>query len=115
MPRRSLAESWPSGFRIYRELTASRKPPKTMITCDRCKTENLDGSQYCDECGAPLRPNSPPSDRNDRGLAAGSDGQNGSHAPSPGQRPEFAAGRVSATFNIVSSAKSGAKPHARLV
>src|ERR1041385_5749966 len=29
----------------------------TMITCDRCKTENLDGSQYCDECGAPLRPN----------------------------------------------------------
>ena len=86
-----------------------------MITCDRCKTENLDGSQYCDECGAPLRPNSPPSDLNDRGLAAGSDGQNGSRAPSPGQRPEFAAGRVSAAFNIVSSAKSGAKPHARLV
>ncbi len=28
-----------------------------MITCERCKTENLDGSQYCDECGAPLRPN----------------------------------------------------------
>jgi hypothetical protein len=25
-----------------------------MTTCDRCKTENLDGSQYCDECGAPL-------------------------------------------------------------
>jgi pSer/pThr/pTyr-binding forkhead associated (FHA) protein len=32
-----------------------------MITCDRCKTENLDGSQYCDECGAPLRPNGRPS------------------------------------------------------
>jgi hypothetical protein len=32
----------------------------TMITCDRCKTENLDGSQYCDECGAPLRPNGRP-------------------------------------------------------
>jgi hypothetical protein len=26
-----------------------------MTTCERCKTENLDGSQYCDECGAPLQ------------------------------------------------------------
>ncbi|HVF26768.1 MAG TPA: FHA domain-containing protein [Pyrinomonadaceae bacterium] len=25
-----------------------------MITCERCNTENLDGSQYCDECGAAL-------------------------------------------------------------
>ncbi len=25
-----------------------------MTTCQRCNTENLDGSQYCDECGAPL-------------------------------------------------------------
>jgi hypothetical protein len=25
-----------------------------MTTCQRCKTENLDGSQYCDECGAPI-------------------------------------------------------------
>lgn len=25
-----------------------------MITCDRCQTENLEGSQYCDECGAAL-------------------------------------------------------------
>ena len=23
-----------------------------MITCERCGTENLDGSRYCDECGA---------------------------------------------------------------
>lgn len=28
-----------------------------MIACDRCNTENLDGSQYCDECGAPLGAN----------------------------------------------------------
>jgi len=27
-----------------------------MITCDRCHTENLDGAQYCDECGATLAP-----------------------------------------------------------
>lgn len=25
-----------------------------MTTCERCNTDNLDGSQYCDECGAPL-------------------------------------------------------------
>jgi pSer/pThr/pTyr-binding forkhead associated (FHA) protein len=25
-----------------------------MTICERCNTENLDGSQYCDECGAPL-------------------------------------------------------------
>ena len=26
-----------------------------MITCERCTTENIDGSQYCDECGAMLK------------------------------------------------------------
>lgn len=25
-----------------------------MITCERCRTENVDGAQYCDECGLPL-------------------------------------------------------------
>lgn len=25
-----------------------------MTACPRCNTENLDGSQFCDECGAPL-------------------------------------------------------------
>ena len=25
-----------------------------MITCERCATENLNGSRYCDECGAAL-------------------------------------------------------------
>ena len=25
-----------------------------MTICERCSTENLDGAQYCDECGAPL-------------------------------------------------------------
>jgi hypothetical protein len=31
-----------------------------MTICERCSTENLDGSQYCDECGAPLDANSHP-------------------------------------------------------
>ena len=86
-----------------------------MITCDRCKTENLDGSQYCDECGAPLRPNGRPSARLEGEHSAGSDGKNGSHSRAQSQRPEFAAGQISAAFNIVSSLHPNAKPHARLV
>lgn len=31
-----------------------------MITCDRCQTENIEGSQYCDECGAALAGSAPP-------------------------------------------------------
>ena len=27
-----------------------------MITCERCQTKNIEGSQYCDECGAALEP-----------------------------------------------------------
>jgi len=83
-----------------------------MITCDRCKTENLDGSQYCDECGAPLRPNGRPI--TGPKVHSNGDGQNGSHAPTTGQHPEFAGKRVSASLSL-SSLKSPAKPHARLV
>lgn len=25
-----------------------------MMTCERCRTENVEGAQYCDECGSPL-------------------------------------------------------------
>jgi FHA domain-containing protein len=103
-----------------------------MITCDRCKTENLDGSQYCDECGAPLRPNGRPAPRGtsfgqDAGRQAHQDrheggrhdgghdgGQNGTHAPSRGAHPEFAGNRVSAGLSYP-PARPGARPHARLV
>ena len=81
-----------------------------MITCDRCKTENLDGSQYCDECGAPLRPNGRPSTFQKRPAH----GSNGNHAPAPNPRPEFAGGRVSAGLTFPAAA-STPKPHARLV
>ena len=81
-----------------------------MITCERCKTENLEGSQYCDECGAPLQPNfhsySPPTG----GFQT--DGQNGSHAPS--LKPEFASGSTGAV-NLASSMGAVARPHAWLV
>jgi hypothetical protein len=92
-----------------------------MITCDRCKTENLDGSQYCDECGAPLRPNGrpalyepprphqPPPGNHQR------HGENGSHAPSQGTHPEFAGGRKVSAGLSLSAIPSPKKPHARLV
>ena len=92
-----------------------------MITCERCKTENLDGSQYCDECGAALRPNA-----NSRANAPGNapqnvsqfkpegDGQNGSRAPVPAPQPE-AAGKAAAAVNLSSSPASGDRPHAKLI
>jgi hypothetical protein len=81
-----------------------------MITCDRCKTENLDGSQYCDECGAPLRPNG----RSNPVQKRPAPGGNGHHAPAPGPHPEFAGGRVSAGLSF-SALRTANKPHARLV
>lgn len=83
-----------------------------MITCDRCKTENLDGSQYCDECGAPLRPNG----RSGHGPKAHNNGvgRNGSRASVSGPLPAFAEGRVSANLSL-NSLKTPGKPHARLV
>lgn len=58
-----------------------------MISCERCKTENLDSSQYCDECGAPLRPNFRPAKPGGNGATEG-EGNNGVHALS--KQPEFA-------------------------
>ena len=88
-----------------------------MITCERCKTENLDGSQYCDECGAALRPNS-----NSRGSGSGTvaqfkperDGQNGSRTPAPAAQPE-AAGKAAAAVNLSSSQGGSNKAHAKLI
>jgi len=84
-----------------------------MITCERCKTENLEGSQYCDECGAPLRPNprSTPS-----GFGGALEG-NGRKPPSavPAQ-PEFAAtSPPSPVVRISAPLNPSTKPHASLV
>lgn len=83
-----------------------------MITCERCKTENLEGSQYCDECGAPLRPNFRPQSPNAGGLKADHPGQNGSHAQS--KQPEFASGS-GPLINLASSLNSSSAPRAWLV
>jgi len=42
---------------LSRGLRLSRTGPAlvfAMITCERCGTRNLEGSRYCDECGAAL-------------------------------------------------------------
>jgi hypothetical protein len=86
-----------------------------MITCDRCKTENLDGSQYCDECGAPLRPNGRPVTNLYTPPRAEGNGQNGGKSATQGAQPEFAGGRVSSNGLNISPVKHPGKPHARLV
>jgi len=87
-----------------------------MITCERCKTENLEGSQYCDECGAPLRPNSRAGDSrfNVQQGPQSQNGQNGSHAPSKVPQ-EVAASQGAAALNLSSSLGSRNGPHAMLV
>ena len=85
-----------------------------MITCERCKTENLEGSQYCDECGAPLRPNNRPSGPLSSQLRPETEGGNGSHAPARAGKPEVAA-NPSGALNVSSSLRSKMKPHATLV
>src|SRR2546422_7033660 len=59
-PPRSTLFPYTTLFRSLRCLTVqaylSDKPAfrKLMIICERCGTENLNGSRYCDECGAAL-------------------------------------------------------------
>ncbi|HKS28905.1 MAG TPA: FHA domain-containing protein [Pyrinomonadaceae bacterium] len=59
-----------------------------MTTCERCKTENLDGSQYCDECGAPLAAGAA------RGKASSATGDTGGETN--GKKPEQAEAALAA-------------------
>ncbi len=90
-----------------------------MITCERCKASNLDGGQYCDECGAPLRPNARANSGPDNtGKAAAkeeADGQNGHRVPSAVPQAEMAAGKASAAVNLSASLGSSDNAHAKLV
>lgn len=42
-----------------------------MTTCERCNTQNLDGAQHCDECGAPLKAAGAPGKESDTGETGG--------------------------------------------
>jgi len=85
-----------------------------MITCERCKAANLDGGQYCDECGAPLRPNPRSGASGVNLIKADPDGQNGSHSPKDIPQPEVAR-RAGPAVNRSVAAAASDKPHARLV
>ena len=60
-----------------------------MITCQRCQTENLDGSQYCDECGAALTGQQPQQQQQGARPQPASDGHE-APAPFASQSPETA-------------------------
>ncbi len=90
-----------------------------MITCERCNTENIDGSQYCDECGALLIPVS-------RGRKSdtifGDDGNNGRRrdalgsaaTASPDMAPAFSPDRAESNASASSSNASASLASARL-
>ncbi len=59
-----------------------------MITCERCGTNNLDGSRYCDECGAALWLAGRPPDRLNP-QSNGSDGRAKKDIPVTVARPRI--------------------------
>jgi hypothetical protein len=63
-----------------------------MTTCERCKTENLDGSQYCDECGAPLGASA----RKKKSSTTGDTGGNTGSSQANGQGSDGAAAPAAA-------------------
>lgn len=100
-----------------------------MITCDRCQTENLEGAQYCDECGAVL-PDAQAGPR--RAAAPASEGEEppGPAALSAAEPHEARAARHSQSFAPARTSVQRARaagdgadaraegvnsPHARLV
>ena len=68
-----------------------------MITCQRCQTENLDGSQYCDECGAALSGQSPQGAKRpgaDDGAPVTAPATESSNFDAPAPTPERSRGTV---------------------
>lgn len=83
-----------------------------MITCERCKTENLEGSQYCDECGAPLKPNARSTPPSYGGSVDGNGRKPNAAVPS---QPEFTSSPPSQVVRISAQLNPLVKPHAFLV
>jgi hypothetical protein len=76
-----------------------------MTTCERCKTENLDGSQYCDECGAPLSVSA-------RGKKSSQTGDTGGETN--GKKPEQAEAALAAAVQPEAEQKSEATQVAKV-
>ncbi|HEV3468873.1 MAG TPA: FHA domain-containing protein [Pyrinomonadaceae bacterium] len=81
-----------------------------MITCDRCHTQNLDGAQYCDECGAVL-PGQPSGPRRVAPLAPEGEGE--PVAAGPAEPREAHSGRHSQAFAPARTPVSGRTQAAR--
>jgi hypothetical protein len=103
-----------------------------MITCERCQTENIEGSQYCDECGAALQPvtNGPRTHTSERIVAEHEAVASDSAAARRASAPELravpqplatspsvtgVAGRVRTHEDSQSRRDAGAASHAKLV
>jgi pSer/pThr/pTyr-binding forkhead associated (FHA) protein len=101
-----------------------------MITCERCHTENLDGAQYCDECGAvlpggapaPRRPATVPASEPDAAVVSAPPSDAGESRPSRHSQA-FSAARTNVPSARAAAARAGAEapgdgvsaPHAKLV
>jgi hypothetical protein len=70
-----------------------------MTICGRCSTENLDGSQYCDECGAPLGSGA----RADKSVGTGNSG-----SPTDGQELVEAQAALASNQEVVAKLSSPA-------
>ncbi|HEX6185705.1 MAG TPA: FHA domain-containing protein [Pyrinomonadaceae bacterium] len=100
-----------------------------MITCDRCQTDNIEGSQYCDECGAALSATGPAGRRHvtEESAAAEPEPLTADSGPArrapaelrPAVKPHAfaasAAGRVRGHDDSAPRRDPAAAPHAKLV
>jgi hypothetical protein len=89
-----------------------------MMVCDRCSTENLDGAQYCDECGAFLTGAARAKKSADTGdTGGGTDDKLMSEPALPEEKPKSEAKQPSRAYAAISqgsiSLMEGA--HAKLV
>jgi hypothetical protein len=89
-----------------------------MTICERCSTENLEGSQYCDECGAPLITGSYASKPSGTGnTGSRTDSQEMSEAQLVvGKKSELASPAMASAFSVSpGSIALMEEAHARLV
>jgi pSer/pThr/pTyr-binding forkhead associated (FHA) protein len=70
-----------------------------MVTCERCGTENLDGSQYCDECGVQLP-----------GVAVRNQAVPAGESEPPRERPKTAFEQANGPLEAVAEAKPAVAP-----
>lgn len=88
-----------------------------MMKCPSCGTENLAGSQYCDECGAklPANANNGPGPPDFRPQNTSSSRISGAHSTSVGIPPIVESGDASYQPSPANSVKDVRGAHSRLV